>query len=453
MKIINPSTHSVIREIDIDNSISIARKTELLKKGQEAWKNEPISRRLKCLTDFGSLISKHIDELALILTSETGKPISQSYNEINGAQNRITHLNNNAEKWLADETFPGEDTTGIIRYEALGVIANISAWNFPYNVGYNVFLYALAGGNAVMYKPSEYATLTGLSMTKYLHEAGIPEDVFQCVVGDGQVGSLMLDQNLDGYFFTGSYKTGKLIAQKVAEQLVPVQLELGGKDPLYVADDVKDIKQSAANAAEGAFYNNGQSCCAVERIYVHAAIYDEFVEAFLNTVNDYIVGDPTLENTYIGPVTRASQIAVLEEQVNDAINKGALLCTGGKPLDRPGNFFSPAVLTQVDHSMSIMVEESFGPVIGIQKVNNDAEALALMKDTSYGLTSAVFSSNRERAENLLKDLDTGTCYWNCCDMVNPDLPWSGRKNSGLGSTLSHIGIRAFVQPKSWHLRG
>ena len=452
MKIINPATEEIITEHKVDHESSIKEKNARLKIGGKKWAKISVKERLSCIIKFGELVKENINELADILTSETGKPLWQSMNEIRGAQNRIEHLKSNAEKWLKEELIVEGDTSEKIVYEPLGVIGNISAWNFPYNVGYNVFLYALVGGNAVLYKPSEFATLTGLKFRELLWKAGVPNDVFECAIGEGNVGNMLLEADLDGYFFTGSYKTGKYIAEKVASKLVQVQLELGGKDPLYIMDDVPDIKQAAINAAEGAFYNNGQSCCAVERIYVHKNIYDQFLNEFVQEVKRYRIGDPMEDGTFIGPVTRSAQIDILLNQIADAIDKGAKVLTGGKAIGGKGYFIEPTVLSEVNHEMLVMKEESFGPIIGIQKVKNDEEALALMQDTDYGLTSAVFSSDQLRAEKMLSQLNTGTAYWNYCDRVSPNVPWSGRKNSGLGSTLSYQGIRAFVQPKSYHLR-
>lgn len=453
MKINNPATGKIIAELASDSREEAKIKLEALRQGQKVWAESPVKERLACIVRFGELVLQNIDELALILTNETGKPMQQSRNEINGAQNRIDHLKKYAEKWLADEVLVDSGATHEkIRYEPLGVIANISAWNFPYNVGYNVFLYALVAGNSVMYKPSEYAALTGKELEKYLHLAGVPKNVFQCVLGDGALGQALLELDFDGYYFTGSYNTGRHIATQIAHKLVPLQLELGGKDPLFVAEDVKDVKQAAVNAAEGAFYNNGQSCCAVERIYVAEKIYDDFVAAFTTEVNSYTIGDPNKQETFIGPLTRVQQLSVLNDQVADAVKKGAVIMTGGSPIEGNGNYYLPTVLVNCDHSMKVMRDESFGPIIGIQKVTSDAQAIALMQDTEYGLTASVFSSSEQRAMDILKKMDTGTVYWNCCDRVSPNVPWSGRKNSGLGSTLSSQGIRAFVQPKSYHLR-
>ena len=453
MKIKNPATNTIIAELTDNSPSEIKSKLKTLRTGQKEWSRLSVPERLDCIVKFGELMQTNKEALAAILTSETGKPLQQSLNEIVGAQNRIDHLKNNAEKWLAAEVLLDSGATHEkIVYEPLGVIANISAWNFPYNVGYNVFLYALVAGNSVMYKPSEYASLTGKQFEKYLYEAGVPKDVFICVIGDGKLGQGILEEAFDGYFFTGSHATGQKIASTVASKLVPLQLELGGKDPLFVADDVPDVAVAAINAAEGAFYNNGQSCCAVERIYVSEGIYDTFVDAFVNEVESYVIGDPINPATFIGPLTREQQLTVLEDQVSDALAKGALLKTGGKAIEGAGYYFQPTVLVDCTHDMKVMKEESFGPIIGIQKVKDDEEAVALMQDTDYGLTAAIFSSNEDRAMEVLQQMNTGTVYWNCCDRVSPNVPWSGRKNSGLGATLSAQGIRAFVQPKSYHLR-
>jgi acyl-CoA reductase-like NAD-dependent aldehyde dehydrogenase len=454
MKIINPSTEEVILDVKEDGRDSLVSKYELLKEGQRKWRSFELDKRVAIITRFSALLEKDIEKLADILTSEVGKPLQQSRNEVNGARTRIKWLVENAGKYLQDEIMiADENLEERIRYEPLGVVCNISAWNYPFLVGVNVFVPALLGGNAVMYKPSEYATLTGYQIQRLLLEAGVPEDVFQVATGGKQTGEILLDLPFDGYFFTGSYKTGKYIYERVASKMVPCQCELGGKDPLYVADDVADIKSVAAATADGAFYNNGQSCCAVERIYVHEKIYEQYIDEFLNEVRNWKKGEPTTDGTYIGPVTRKDQLNVLEQQVNDAIRKGAILKEGGKRMNRKGNFFEPTVLINVDHSMSVMKEESFGPIIGIMKVHNDEEAVRLMNDTQYGLTASVYSINPNRAKRILSEIESGTGYWNCCDRVSAALPWSGRKNSGIGSALSHAGIRAFVRPKAYHLKG
>jgi acyl-CoA reductase-like NAD-dependent aldehyde dehydrogenase len=232
-----------------------------------------------------------------------------------------------------------------------------------------------------------------------------------------------------------------------------VQLELGGKDPVYVCDDV-EIAGTAAAVADGAFYNTGQSCCSVERVYIHESIYDAFVAAFVSTVKGFKIGKPLDDDTYIGPLTRTPQIGVLETQIADAKRKGARVLTGGKRLRRlgGGNYFAPTVLVDVNHRMAVMREESFGPVIGLMRVRDDDHAVELMNDTRYGLTAAVYTPDKKRAAAILDQVNAGSAYWNCCDRVSPRLPWSGRKDSGIGLTLSREGIRAFTRPKAWHLR-
>jgi acyl-CoA reductase-like NAD-dependent aldehyde dehydrogenase len=454
MKIINPATEEIIKEVEEDSQQPLLEKLQLLRSGQPAWERTPLQDRVTILKKFSTLLQENIESLAAILTSEVGKPLSQSRNEINGARSRIQWLTENAEKYLSDETMSsGNGMEETIVYEPLGVVCNISAWNYPYLVGVNVFVPALLAGNAVIYKPSEYATLTGLGIEKLLVQAGVPANVFQVAIGKSNIGELLLELPFDGYFFTGSYKTGKYIYEKVSSKMVPCQCELGGKDPLYVAADIKDVKSVAASTADGAFYNNGQSCCAVERIYVHKKVYDAYVEEFVKEVQSWKTGSPLEEGVYIGPLSRKEQINFLETQVKEALVKGAVLATGGKRATGNGYFFEPTVLLNVDHNMRLMKEESFGPVIGIMKVKDDEEAISLMQDTEYGLTASVYSADKDRARNILRQINAGTGYWNCCDRVSAGLPWSGRKHSGFGVTLSHAGLRAFTRPKGYHLRG
>ncbi|MBN4061811.1 aldehyde dehydrogenase family protein [Bacteroidales bacterium AH-315-I05] len=460
MNIINPASETIIATIEEDNSSSIQQKYELVRKGQPEWAKTSLSERIACIQRFHDLLKKNIDELGRMLTSEMGKPLNQATGEIAGARKRIQFFIENSEKWLADESVYHEKTLEEkIVWEPLGVVANISAWNYPYLVGVNVFVPALIAGNGVLYKPSEYTPLTGLEIEKMLYKSGIPENVFQTIVGAKDAGQALLELPFNGYFFTGSYKTGKHIYETVAHKMVTCQLELGGKDPLYVTDDNQNIANAAIAAAEGAFYNNGQSCCAVERIYVHEKVYQEFVDEFVKEVKTYKVGNPMEDGVFIGPLSRKEQPDFLQQQVDDALEKGTKVLLGASSFQLKNNvgelkgyYYKPTVLVNVNHQMKVMKEESFGPVIGIQKVRNDEEAIALMKDTEYGLTSAVYSDSKERAEKIMREMNSGAVYWNCCDRVSANLPWSGRKNSGIGATLSYIGIRAFVRPKAYHLR-
>jgi acyl-CoA reductase-like NAD-dependent aldehyde dehydrogenase len=453
MNIINPATEETIGILQEDNKASLDQKMEILKKAQRDWAKQDLAARIKVIQEFYDLLEIEKETLARVLTSEVGKPLQQSRNEINGARARIQWMYTNSEKYLSDEQIVNTDELKeIISYDPLGIICNISAWNYPYLVGVNVFIPALLAGNAVMYKPSEYASLTGLEIERLLKKAGVPDGVFQIALGAKETGELLLDMNFDGYFFTGSYRTGQYIYQRVAAKMVPCQLELGGKDPLYVADDVKDIAAVAAGTADGAFYNNGQSCCAVERIYVHEKVYDDYVSFFTKEVKSWKIGTPTEEGVYIGALTRKEQLNVLEEQVKDALSNGAVLLNGGKRIAGKGYNFEPTVLVNVSNGMKVMQEESFGPIIGIMKVKDDKEAISLMQDTQYGLTAAVYTDNMDRAQQILSQIDSGTGYWNCCDRVSAGVPWSGRKHSGIGATLSHQGLRAFTKPKAWHLR-
>jgi acyl-CoA reductase-like NAD-dependent aldehyde dehydrogenase len=307
MHIINPATEEIIAEVPEDTEASVHEKLRLLRDGQPRWAALPVEERIGCIARFWDLLNKERETLAGTLTSETGKPLQQSYNELNGARSRINYFLEHSAKWLAEEWVVTEGTTREkIGYEPLGIVANISAWNYPYLVGVNVFIPALIGGNGVLYKPSEYSTLTGLHIRRLLYLSGVPENVFQVVTGKGKAGEWLLDLPLNGYFFTGSYRTGRAIAEKVAGKLVPCQLELGGKDPLYVMDDVedKDMDKVAGAALEGVVYNNGQSCCAVERIYVQDKVFDAFVQSYTTQLKKMVVGDPLDPATEIGPLSR-----------------------------------------------------------------------------------------------------------------------------------------------------
>jgi len=452
LRVINPADGSLLREVAEDDAADIAAKFAAARASQPHWASRPLDERIAIGRRFAGLLAERTEDLARTLTSEMGKPIRQARNELNAMQGRLAFFLDHVARATADEPLdPRDGVEERIAWEPLGVIANISAWNYPWFVGSNVFMPALLTGNAVLYKPSEHATLTGLAIGDLWRDAGLPSDLFAVIVGAGQTGARVLEQDIDGVFFTGSYATGRRIAEAAGPRMMRLQVELGGKDPAYVADDV-DAAAAAAAIADGAFYNAGQSCCAVERVYAHHRVAPAFVDAFVAAVRAFKVGDPTDETTYLGPLARAGQLDVLEDQVRDAVAQGAKLLTGGARRGGAGWYFEPTVLAGVDHRMKVMREESFGPIIGIQEVAGDDEAVARMNDTEYGLTASVYTRDGERARRVLSQVNAGTVYWNCCDRVSPQLPWTGRRHSGIGSTLSVAGIRAFVQPKAWHLK-
>ncbi len=449
----NPATAEVIGSFQQDDATSISAKFQRASQAQNRWAQVSLNDRNEKIARFATLLKANLDECALDLTRETGKPLSQAKGEIKATQSRLNFFLEQTPAVLQPRKLAGYEsgTSEEIHYEPLGTVANISAWNYPYFVGSNVIIPALLTGNTVLYKPSEFALHSGHHMTRLLHEAGIPDDVFQMVIGDGHAGAALLEQNINGVFFTGSYQTGKSIAETLAGRMIKLQLELGGKDPSYICEDV-DVASVAKNIVEGCFYNAGQSCCAIERVYVANAIYDSFCKAFAEEAQKWLPGNPEEKTTRLGPLTRAVQMDVLDAQFEDAVAKGARVLLDGGRSAGPGSFYRPIVLADTNHSMSVMRDESFGPIIGIQSVAHDHEALGLMQDTAYGLTASVFTEDEERAERMLSQINSGTVYWNCSDRVSPQLPWSGRGHSGIGLTCSVAGIETFVQPKAWHRR-
>eukprot|EP00899_Mesostigma_viride_P002032 jgi/Mesvir1/1182/Mv17678-RA.1 len=444
LEIINPSTglpHSFPEPIPIDGLEDVKTKFNAASEGQKRWARTPLEQRKAVLTRFSQLLRERTDALASSLTLDMGKPIKQAAGEVRATVRRVQFGIDNIDQVLADLVVQeGGGLREVIAHEPLGVVANISAWNYPFFVSSNVFVPALLAGNAVLFKPSEHASVSGMMMARTLHEAGVPEDVFIVTTGDGKVTGAAVASlpSLGGLFFTGSYATGKLVAMASAPNMVKTQLELGGKDPVYVRPDV-DVATAAASLVEGKFYNCGQSCCAVERIYVHKDIFRPFLEAYVAGVKELKMGDPMKADTTLGPLAQRRQLAFLDDLVADALSKGAQLLLGGARAKPPkpdsnasynpeGNYFEPT------------------------EVSGDEEALRLMADTEYGLTAGVYTKDRDRALAILRDLDVGTGYWNCCDRVAPTLPWSGRRHSGIGCVLSVEGMRSFVRPKALHLK-
>jgi acyl-CoA reductase-like NAD-dependent aldehyde dehydrogenase/uncharacterized protein YceH (UPF0502 family) len=439
LEVHNPATGELVRSVAVTDEREVERKVE----------------RARVLRRFRDLLEAETEECARITTREVGKPIVQSRNEVRGVLARIDWNIEHVGTVIAPRTVTsGGASPGAVEErvtnEPIGLVAHVSAWNYPYFVGLNTIVPALLAGNAVLYKPSEYATLTGLRLVDLMHRSGVPVDVVQTIVGGGAVGAMLVASEIDMVCFTGSYDTGRRVARSVADRFVRLQLELGGKDGAYVCDDV-DIESTAMAIAEGAFYNGGQSCSAIERVYVNTAIFDRFVDAFGDAVGAYRTGDPEDDQTDIGPLARGAQLDVLDAQVADAVAKGARVVCGGHRIDQPGSWFEPTVLVDVDPSMSVMRDETFGPVIGVQRVRDDADAAASLDDTEFGLGAAVFTRDRARAERILSNLAVGNAYWNRSDRSSVTLPWSGRRHSGMGVSMSESGVRAFVREKAWHL--
>lgn len=450
LEITSPIDGTPLRSVEESTPAEIVQALDRARSQLPAWRRD-YERRAVAIKAFRDVVARDVETLAMTLTLETGKPIAQSRNELRAFLARIDFFLAESPACLATQIVQAENGVASeeISFDPLGVIGCISAWNYPYFVGGNVFIPALLAGNAVLYKPSEHATLSGLEIARCMREAGIPESAFTTVVGAGAVGARLTQLDLDGMFFTGSAKTGLAIAGSVAGRPMPLQLELGGKDAVYVCDDVS-VQAVASAIADGAFYNAGQSCCSVERIYVHSERYDEFLATFLDVVREFRVGDPRDASTYIGPLARAAQVSVIERQIEDAVARGGRVALGGRRIAGGANYFEPTVLVDVPHDAPACQEETFGPLVVIAAVDDDRGAVELMNDSAYGLTAGVYSRSRERAKAVLSQLDVGSCYWNACDRVSPRLPWSGRRGSGIGVTLSTLGIRAFLKPRAWH---
>jgi len=449
----NPATGELLRSVAITDEREIERKVERARRAQPGWSALGYAERAARMRAFRVALESEAEECARTTTREMGKPIRQARNEVQAVIERIDWNIDHAGSIIAARPVTAAGTGAVeerITHEPVGLVAHVSAWNYPYFVGLNSIVPALLTGNAVLYKPSELATLTGLRLVDLMHRSGLPVDVIQSVVGGGGAGAALVAADIDMVCFTGSYATGRQVARAVADRLVRVQLELGGKDGAYVCDDV-DIESAALAVAEGAFYNGGQSCSAIERLYVHDSIFDRFVTSLAEVVSAYRTGDPEDEQTDIGPLARTAQLEVLDAQVADAVAKGAQLVCGGRRIERPGSWYEPTVLIDVDPGMGLMRDETFGPVIGVQRVRDDDDALVQLDDTEFGLGAAVFTPDRARAERILARLDVGNAYWNRADRSSVRLPWAGRRHSGLGVSMSESGVRAFVREKAWHL--
>ncbi|KAH9982600.1 succinate semialdehyde dehydrogenase [Lactifluus volemus] len=410
------------------------------------------------------------DEIPLELTLQMGRPVSQNAGEIRGTLERAKYMLSIAESSLADVGLQDTDKPGFrrfIRRTPLGVVLVIAPWNYPYLTSINSVLPAIIAGNTVLLKPSPQTPLTAERLALALHNAGLPEDVLQVLHLSPPLTAFVVHHPLvDFVSFTGSVVGGHTVEKAVVDApgFKGVALELGGKDPAYVRPDA-DLAYTAAELVDGSFYNSGQSCCAVERIYVHESVYDSFVSKFVDITKRYKLGDPTKSETNLGPVVSLASAQRIRKQVHDAIEAGARTLITEELFVTPetGNlkgttYVAPQVLVNVDHTMDVMKEETFGPIVGIQKVSSDEEAICLMNDSQYGLTASIWTNAEKNPESqdtflkLVDELHTGTVFLNRCDSVDPALAWTGVKDSGRGVSLSKFGYDQLTRAKSVHMK-
>ncbi|MCB9619219.1 MAG: aldehyde dehydrogenase family protein [Sandaracinus sp.] len=385
-----------------------------------------------------------------------GAPAPLHRGELGGFEDRARTMMRLAPEALADVD-PG-DKAGFVRRlhrEPLGVVLVLSPWNYPWLTAVNAVVPALLSGNVVVLKHSDQTPLVADRMTEAAKEAGLPEGVFSHVhASHDRVAEMVRDSRVAYVAFTGSVEGGHAVVKAASERFVGLGLELGGKDPAYVAADAP-FDFAVENVVDGAFFNSGQSCCAVERVYVHASIWERFVEAFVALTKQYVLGDPREQATTLGPVVRARNAQGIQAQIDAAIAAGAKSLIDPKSFagaERGLPYLAPQVLVDVTHDMAFMRDETFGPAIGLMKVQSDEEALRLMNDSRYGLTASIWTSDLQRAETLGAALETGTVFMNRCDYLDPELAWVGVKDSGRGCTLSRWGFESLTRPKSFHLR-
>jgi acyl-CoA reductase-like NAD-dependent aldehyde dehydrogenase len=424
---------------------------------QRAWKQVPVAERAEICRRMAAWCVARADELGKELTWQIGRPISQSPGEIRrGFAERVEYMSGIAEEALSDiavDQKPGFER--FIRREPLGVVLAVAPWNYPWLTSVNAVVPALLAGNSVILKMAAQTPLVAERYAEAFRAAGLPEGAFQFLHLDhDQTARLISDPRIAFVAFTGSVGGGQAVQRAAAERFIPTGLELGGKDPAYVRADAP-LQASVENLVDGAFFNSGQSCCGVERIYVHRTLFKPFVDAFVDLTRQYRLGNPLGADTTLGPMVRTAAAESVRAQIRDAVKQGARALIDPKtfPADKAGTpYLAPQVLVDVDHHMAVMSEESFGPVIGIMPVDGDEQAVALMNDSRYGLTASIWTADMEAAIRIGERIDTGTWFMNRCDYLDPALAWTGVKDSGRGCTLSRLGLEAFTRPKSFHLR-
>jgi acyl-CoA reductase-like NAD-dependent aldehyde dehydrogenase len=456
LKVDNPFTGQVVFEAPLLRAEQIDGIMVRSHAAHREWKRSTIRERILLVERYIEAFDRERARYAKEITEEMGKPLVQADREISTMIDRARQMASIAEASLANEKLPPKD--GFERWisrEPVGAVVVMAAWNYPLLIAINPIVAAILSGNSVIIKHSSRTPRCGEQIQESFDRAGAPKDLVIAVHADHEVMERIVQHPLAGYVsFTGSVPGGREVYRAVAEKrFIDVGLELGGKDPAYVAADAA-FDYTVAEVIDGAFYNTGQSCCAVERVYVEAPIYDRFVEAAVSVMRGFKMGDPMAKDTYLGPMAQPNSPKVLEQQVADAKRMGARVVTGGSPtsVQGQGRFFEPTLAVDTDHRMAIAVEESFGPVLAIQAVKNDEEAIRLMNDSPYGLTASVWTTDIERGKRLTGELDAGTVYVNRCDYLDPLLAWTGVKDSGKGVSLSRLGFFSVTRPKSHHIK-
>lgn len=446
----NPYDDSVVCERPYDTPSSLQETIEAARNAQLQWREVDVFQRRDCVIEALDWFESNQHDVATDITKQMGKPISEALGEVTTMLNRARYMASIAEESLASEVFPTNNGISMATHHVpIGTVLDIAAWNYPLLIAVNVVVPALIAGNAVILKHSERTPLCGEHFLRALKDVG-PKGIFgNIMVTHEGVAELMGDSRIDHVSFTGSVDGGRAVRQAAADRFIDVGLELGGKDPAYVAADV-DVEYAAANLVEGACYNAGQSCCAVERVYVHADIHAEFITRAQTHMKQLKLGNPLEETTDIGPMANPRQLGVLAEHVRDAVSRGAsLLCGGSSPDERS---FEPTLLDGCPNDSLVMQEESFGPILPVLSVGSDQEALEHFNDTRFGLTASIWTRDPERAQWFAQHHDTGTVFQNRCDFADPALPWTGCRDTGNGNSLSRHGYLQLTRCTSTHFR-
>jgi acyl-CoA reductase-like NAD-dependent aldehyde dehydrogenase len=456
LRTISPVDGRVYVERELDGPATIDRALDAARRAQAAWRAWPLERRCTLLAHAVEALVGNAAEIAPEITWQMGRPIRHSPSEIRGFQERARYMLAIAAAALAPLE-PGEKPgfRRQIKRVPVGVVAVVAPWNYPYLTAVNAVLPALIAGNAVVLKHSHQTPLCAERFAAAFAAAGLPAGVFRHLnLSHADTARLLGDARVDSVCFTGSVAGGHAVVRATAGGFASSGLELGGKDPAYVRADA-DLPLAIETLTDGAFFNAGQSCCGIKRIYASAPVYDAVVAGVVDLAQQYRLGSPLEEETTLGPLVRTAAADAVRAQVAAAIKSGAQQLVDARlfPASEPGTpYLAPQVLVDVDHSMPVMREETFGPAVGIVKVGSDEEAVRLMNDSDYGLTAAIFSADVARAEALGDELDTGTVFLNRCDYLDPALAWTGVKHSGRGCTLSRLGFEQMTRPKSYHFR-